>query len=1269
LIGEFFYRAFQLFSQRKISFLLGIILISGFSILGISSLSINTSIYSIFPDQPEFAKFSEIIKKDLNNHLIVSIETDGLEEYQVKNKLDTVAHILKSDFSDDILSIHHDFSSIEDQLLEHFYTYPFYGLTQDDYDNLAQSLHEDSVRQQLEIVYEQLSSANSIFMRRTLIKDPLGIVWKGLSKHQPTNDSSSIKVEEGVLVNKQQNLALIKCRLQSKTRTVDENIELEYRLNKVKERFKKDEIKMDYFSPFLIANANSKQVKKDTRLTIIISISLLLFLLLFYYRTIIVSIHFVTSIGLSILFGLGITSLFVTEISGMAVAASAVVLGIVMDYSFHFLTHYSDTKDISGTIKELAQPLLIGSFTTIAAFAAMLFVSSRALQHFGLLALCTLGSAAIVTLTVLPILLKVTKTNFKIKESKSRFTLPSWVKRIAFLTSILFVIIVFIRPPKVSFDGDPRSLSIHPDSLKKKELQYTALDFNREKRILLISESESLKEVLQTSNDLYDQLTGHKGKGIYQISSVAPYALSADLANERLENWNMFWEEHFDSTYAKVQSNADSLGFLPNAFTPFESFVKDYETFAEDDLSLLDSLGIEELLQKSEEGYRAIASITIDLEKRATIKKQLENSSIDFYWFETTEEAKAMLRVVQDDFNYLLIFSSLFVFISLLVVDGRIEMAMFSFFPIATSWLWILYLGELVGISFNFVNIIITTIIFGLGDDFSIFVTDGLLKKYTFKKNDLSSYNKAILLSALTTIIGTGVLSFAKHPSIHSIALLSVVGILSILLVTVFLQPYIFKLFVTGRADKKFTPITFLGLVYTCFLYFYFATGCILLNILLLGFILYPIKKTKKRRIINYIISKLAASALFMAFHLKKRIVNREKLNFESPAFFIANHVSFLDILITLKMSPKMIIVVKSWVYNSPFFGLLIRYSGYISITNGNEENLVTMKQRLEEGYSIMIFPEGTRSATGEILRFHKGVFFAAKELKTDIQPVVITGAELINPKGDFIIKKGTLSAHILDRVPATDPIFEQRLGLITKEFSNKMRSKLVEFRLQDYDQRIMKFRLSYNYLYKGLIREMYFHMKWNFEKNDFYAYDSIIDKRKRILDLGCGYGHLSYFLHYRNPEREIIGFDKNQKKVELAEHSAYKGNNLHFIQEDISNAKVDESEVAIFKDSLRFIQPEQRKEIIHNLMSQLDADGLVLIQDDVKGMETSSKKKPNWISSKLFKLVETESEYDPISIKELKQIATECGARVDTYDQTTISNTLIILKKTHPYE
>ena len=111
------------------------------------------------------------------------------------------------------------------------------------------------------------------------------------------------------------------------------------------------------------------------------------------------------------------------------------------------------------------------------------------------------------------------------------------------------------------------------------------------------------------------------------------------------------------------------------------------------------------------------------------------------------------------------------------------------------SWIWILGICAILGIQFNFVHPYAwSTLIFGIGDDFAIFISDGYLKKYIKRMIDVITVSlQSIFLSALTTVIALGSLIFAKHPAINSIALIAIIGMVSILIISLFLQPFLYK--------------------------------------------------------------------------------------------------------------------------------------------------------------------------------------------------------------------------------------------------------------------------------------------------------------------------------------------------------------------------------------------------------------------------------------------------------------------------------------------
>jgi predicted RND superfamily exporter protein len=105
----------------------------------------------------------------------------------------------------------------------------------------------------------------------------------------------------------------------------------------------------------------------------------------------------------------------------------------------------------------------------------------------------------------------------------------------------------------------------------------------------------------------------------------------------------------------------------------------------------------------------------------------------------------------------------------------------------------------LLGIQFNIVNIILATFIFGQGDDYTIFMTEGAVYEYTHRRPILASYRRAILLSALIMFIGIGSLIVARHPALHSLAEVTIVGMFSVVLMAFLIPPLMFRWLVRYR--------------------------------------------------------------------------------------------------------------------------------------------------------------------------------------------------------------------------------------------------------------------------------------------------------------------------------------------------------------------------------------------------------------------------------------------------------------------------------------
>ncbi|MCQ2335171.1 MAG: 1-acyl-sn-glycerol-3-phosphate acyltransferase [Paludibacteraceae bacterium] len=171
-------------------------------------------------------------------------------------------------------------------------------------------------------------------------------------------------------------------------------------------------------------------------------------------------------------------------------------------------------------------------------------------------------------------------------------------------------------------------------------------------------------------------------------------------------------------------------------------------------------------------------------------------------------------------------------------------------------------------------------------------------------------------------------------------------------------------------------------------------------------------------------------------------------LGADGPSVVIANHTSLLDVLLLLSISDKMVMVGKEWVANNFLFGRIARAMGIITIEEGVDNFFPTLQSYVEKGYSVGIFPEGTRTINGEVGRFHRGAFFVAEQLNLPICPIVLQGFLLALSKTPYFVgRPAELRATIMPLIPPSDT----SLGTDYRERTRAFRAKYMEW-ICDYD-------------------------------------------------------------------------------------------------------------------------------------------------------------------------------------------------------------------------
>ena len=148
------------------------------------------------------------------------------------------------------------------------------------------------------------------------------------------------------------------------------------------------------------------------------------------------------------------------------------------------------------------------------------------------------------------------------------------------------------------------------------------------------------------------------------------------------------------------------------------------------------------------------------------------------------------------------------------------------------------------------------------------------------------------------------------------------------------------------------------------------------------------------------------------------------KVSIDKPSVIICNHQSHIDLACQLIFSPRMIFLTNQWVWNNPLYGFLIRHAEFYPVADGIDELMPNLRSLVERGYSIAVYPEGTRSKDCSIGRFHQGAFHIARELGLSITPMCLYGPGRILPKRTYHLNKGPI--HVEVGEPITQEALQQ---------------------------------------------------------------------------------------------------------------------------------------------------------------------------------------------------------------------------------------------------
>ena len=795
------------------------------------------------------------------------------------------------------------------------------------------------------------------------------------------------------------------------------------------------QLKVSAIGAPLIAVTNATTIKTDAIVAVAIASVFILLLLWWHYRRLSDMLWIGVSIVFGWLFAIGGMALFHDSVSMIVLGIGSVIIGIAVNYPLHFLDHIREVGNRRQALKEMVPPLLIGNVTTVAAFLCLVWLDAQAMRDLGLFGALMLIGTILFVLVFLPL---YARRPAAAPQHRAGILLPlmeraeNWlnrkaVKRAVLPTVMMLTMVFGYFSTKTSFDSDLTHINyMTPD--QRADMQRLA-GTRHEAALYAVAEGKTMKQAFQANDRLLSQLQAHG----YQPHGIGDFSPTAERQRASLTAWRQLWTAHdARQLINRVKAEARRQGLKPDAFQPF------YELLMTDHNSVRPLSYFNPILQPFVGTYilqspdqTRIVNYLPSAGADSILKRDInQQAAAPYFVFSSKDIGNQLVRVLNDSFNYIGLVCGFVVFFFLWLSFGKLELSLLSFLPLAVSWLWILGMMQIGGIQFNIVNIILATFIFGQGDDYTIFITEGLMYEHTTGRKRLSSYKHSVAISALLMFIGIGSLILARHPAMRSLAVVTIIGMFTVVIMAYYLPPLVFHWLVRGRhlpteepsdvqlwiTDKL--PLTLRRIVSSLSFMIFF--------LLFMYFGAKPYtrwffrkKKDDPERRDRYhrLFQSLARKGLKLLPGVKCHIYNKVGETFEKPAVIICNHQSHLDIMAVLQLSPKIIIITNAWTWDNPFYGDVLHYGDFLPAADGLDKNMTKLRELYKAGYNIVIYPEGTRSETCEVRRFHKGAFYVAHELGADILPLYLHGAGYVLPKRDFLLRSGEINIEVGQRV------------------------------------------------------------------------------------------------------------------------------------------------------------------------------------------------------------------------------------------------------------
>lgn len=963
---------------------------------------------------------------------------------------------------------------------------------------------------------------------------------------------------------------------------------------------------------------NSTIIRIDaTRCIAIGSAGMIVLCWVSYRRRWLALISFLPSLFGTLMSGV-VLMLWQKHLSAIATGFASIAVGITVDYAIHIIYHLDDNSStdhrvIGKHLSRLVFPIAIGVITTIAAFLVMMTSPMHGYQQLGLLGAIGVVFSAAFALIILPLLIPVAKkpgqpplwlTTVWEKYFKWETRYRGWLIVVVLLLSVAMA----FGLKGLRFEGDIAKLNGITEATRTDDKLIQDTWGNALGMTMVVARGATPEAVLAENDRVFAALS--RDTNVASVFSLAAVCPAPEAQQTNLRRWKNFWTEERQSSLRQTLGLVGAeLGFRADAFDSFwrnvagERPLLTLEMFRGTPLE--NALNERVALGTNDNAISTLVKLK-QRENAAKLRDTLPNDIV----LDSKGLADHIAGLARTGLERFAVWSGVFVVGLLFLSLVSIELVVMTMLPLAFGLMWTFGLMGWLGLPIDLMNSIFVIFVIGVGEDYAVFLVTSKLEEWRGRGGMTAVNSASVLISALTTIFGFGVMVIAQHPVLFSMGVTVLIGMGFAFLATLVIVPIGMDVLLFKPQPRGAPRWWHLISSVWCGIYLLVS------QVLTFGVMRYVYKvltpATAAQRLRK--LSQRAISLLVRSFPFGKvEYQNFAPDTFARPAIVISNHQSAVDVLAVFIVSSDLCMTVKKRVYDTPILGIACQCLEHVPIAAGQAAaTLETCRQRLNAGLSLHFFPEGTRSHDGYVQRFHRGAFELAIELQQDILPIVLCDTNTVMPRDAFWFEPFHTTIRALPRV--TPQNFDYSLGVaaLIKHCEKLVREGLQKQLDEINTPRVVRRKVERLYRYQGIYVEQF--VKWKMKLDPFFLkLDAVVPREAQVLDLGCGYGLATHWLAAFTNTRTFTGIDYDEEKIRVAQQSAKEARRIRFECGDILEDDYPACDAVLLLDVLHYWVPEKQKMILKKVRRALPPGGRLILRDGMRSPTDAHRKVHGW--------------------------------------------------------